>query len=291
MSLVWRDGAILPIEAASVRLDDRGLTLGEGLFETMRWTPQEGVRRLVRHHARMTAGAQALDLPSPPAQDVIAAAAGELVIALGLDAAPVALRLTLTGGPGPRGLAPPTSRAPALMMTAAPLGPPPPPAALASVDIRRDPSRPGVRWKTLSYLDQVVALAQARSAGGDEAVMLSPYGLLAGAAAGNLVVVAAGAAYTPRVEDGALPGVTRAALLDAGLVAEAAIDMEMLADASAIAMTNALVGVRVCRALDGRTLDVADPVLAALAGAEASLTGAAPLPLTGAAAGRTSPTW
>lgn len=288
MSLVWYDGALVPVGSAAVRADDRGLTLGEGLFETLRWTPQDGVRRLARHHARMAAGARALDLPPPPSPETIAEAADALAAALGLGDAPVALRLTLTGGPGPRGLAAPPSRAPVVLMTAAPLGPGPGPAALATVGIRRDPSRPSVRWKTLSYLDQVAALAEARAAGADEAVMLSPFGRLAGAAAGNLVVVAAGAAYTPRIEDGALPGVTRGALLDAGLLTEAAIDASMLADASAIALTNALVGVRVCRSLDGRALDVDDPVLADLAAAEARLTAAAPLPQTGAAAGRTS---
>jgi branched-subunit amino acid aminotransferase/4-amino-4-deoxychorismate lyase len=272
VTLVWRDGAVLPADAAAVRADDRGLTLGEGLFETMRWTPQDGLRRLGRHHARMAAGAQALGLPAPPSPDEIAQRASDLVRALGLGDAPVAVRLTLTGGPGPRGLAPPEVRAPALLMTAAALGSPPAPAALASVDIRRDPSRPSVRWKTLSYLDQVAALAQARALGADEAVMLSPFGHLAGAAAANLVVVVAGAAYTPRIEDGALAGVTRGALLDAGLVVEAAIDAAMLADASAIALTNALVGVRACRSLDGRMLDIADPVLAALGAAEHRLT-------------------
>lgn len=271
MSLVWRDGALAALGEAGVAADDRGLTLGEGLFETLRWTPQEGVRRLARHHARLAAGARALGLPAPPEPKALADAAQALVAASGLAGAPAALRLTLTGGPGPRGLAPPPQRAPALLMTAAPLAPAPGSAALATVGIRRDPSRPSVRWKTLSYLDQVAALAQARALGADEAVMLSPFGLLAGAAAANLVAVVAGAAYTPRIEDGALAGVTRGALLDAGLLVEAAIDAPMLADASAVALLNALVGVRPCRALDGRALDPDDPVLAALAAAEREL--------------------
>lgn len=272
MSLVWRDGAILALEDACVRADDRGLTLGEGLFETMRWTPQHGVRRLPRHHARMSAGAHALGLPLPPAAHIIEAAVHDLVEALGLADAPAALRLTLTGGPGPRGLAAPLERSPAVLLTAAALAPLAGPAALATVDIRRDPSRPSVRWKTLSYLDQVAALRQAQEREADEAVMLSPFGYVAGAAAGNLVVVVAGCAYSPRTEDGALPGVTRGALLSAGLLTEAAIDTDMMADASAIGLTNALVGVRACRSLDCRPLDASDPVLATIAAAETCLT-------------------
>lgn len=264
---VWIDGALRPLQDAAVSVADRGLTLGEGLFETMRWE-HGAIRRFPAHWARLSAAAAALDLPLDADPGAIHAAAQALVADQGLERA--ALRLTLTGGQGPRGLAPPAHRRTHLLLAAAPLAPQGP-VRLASVGIPRNPGAPTALFKTLSYLDQVVALAEARAAGGDEALMLNPAGRAASAAAANLIVIpAAGDALTPPVAEGALPGVTRGALLAAGLVREAPVTARDLADAVAIGLTNALTGVRPALSLDGRALAADHPTLTALIAAELS---------------------
>lgn len=266
---VWIDGALRAPQDAAVSVADRGLTLGEGLFETMRWE-HGAIRRFPAHWARLSAAAAALDLPLDLAPDAIHAAAQALVADHGLERA--ALRLTLTGGEGPRGLAPPAQRRAHIILSAAPLAPQGP-ARLITVAIRRNPGAPTSLFKTLSYLDQVAALAQARAGGGDEAVMLNPAGRAASAAAANLIVITAtGEALTPSVAEGALPGVTRGALLAAGLVREGLITHELLAASDAIGLSNALTGVRPALSLDGRALAADHPILTALIAAELSST-------------------
>ncbi|MCX7631623.1 MAG: aminotransferase class IV, partial [Geminicoccaceae bacterium] len=89
-------------------------------------------------------------------------------------------------------------------------------------------------------------------------------GRLACAAVGNLFLVIEGRIWTPAVGEGALPGVTRAVLLERarveGLLAvEAEVPRHLLARAEEAFTTNALVGVRPIGSIDGRPLPIACP--------------------------------
>jgi branched-chain amino acid aminotransferase len=68
--------------------------------------------------------------------------------------------------------------------------------------------------KRLGYLDQIVALAEARHAGCEEAVLLDTARHLAEATTSNLFLVVAGELRTPPVTCGILPGITRGAIAD-----------------------------------------------------------------------------
>ncbi|MBX9403206.1 aminotransferase class IV [Lysobacter sp. BMK333-48F3] len=59
---VWCNGAMR--QGAAIEPGDRGFTLGDGLFETLRWSGGEA-RHLQRHLARLRAGAAFLDIPLP----------------------------------------------------------------------------------------------------------------------------------------------------------------------------------------------------------------------------------
>ncbi|HYC68073.1 aminotransferase class IV, partial [Brevundimonas sp.] len=101
MSVVWLNGALVDEGAARIAPTDRGLLLGDGVFETLR-VEAGAPCRLERHLARLRAGAALLDLAVPLDDGAIAAAMAALLEAHGLAAA--SLRLTLTRGSGPRGL-------------------------------------------------------------------------------------------------------------------------------------------------------------------------------------------
>jgi branched-chain amino acid aminotransferase len=67
--------------------------------------------------------------------------------------------------------------------------------------------------KTGNYLNNILAMLEARQAGGDDALMLNPQGEVAEATTSNIWVVKAGTVYTPAVEAGILHGITRYFLL------------------------------------------------------------------------------
>jgi branched-chain amino acid aminotransferase len=236
---IWLNGQLLPTAAARLDAADRGLLLGDGLFETMRVV--EGRPPLLsRHLTRLNEGARVLGLPVPAVD--MEAVLRQLLTANGLRQAAV----RLTRGPGPRGLLPPAELAPTLLITASPLPPAPEPIrAVVATVTRRNELSPLSRIKALGYLDQILALREAQARGAEEALMLNTAGRLACGTTANLFLVHDAALLTPPLEEGALPGITRALVLELapglGIAAcETPLEPAMLAHAQEAFLTSSL---------------------------------------------------
>lgn len=239
---------LVPAETARIDPADRGLLLGDGLFETMR-AADGAPLRLTRHLARLRQGAAVLRLPLPWSDEALAAALRDTLAANDLAAG--VLRLTLTRGPAPRGLLPPTEPAPTLLMAASPLPPAMPSAhAVIARSTRRNEHSPLARCKTLNYLDNVLARIEAEERGAGEALLLNTAGRLAETTIANLFAVIDGTLLTPPVEDGALPGVMRATVLQEAQAVERPILSADLVRASEAFLTSSL-GIRPLLSVDG----------------------------------------
>ena len=260
----WIDGPI-PFEAS-----DRGLLLADGVFDTALVLGGRMVWRAA-HLRRLVAHAGVLGFAVEPAR-LEAAVDGTLATLAGGHGA---LRLTLTRGPGRRGLAPPDDVRPTVLATVAPLaaGTLFAPLALHPTAIRRNETSPLSRVKSLGYGDAVLAAAEAQSAGCGDALFLNAAGLVACAGAGNLFALFGTTLATPPLADGVLDGITRAVLLAAapsrGLVpSERSLAPADLEAADALVCTGSLRLVAPVTAIGARALATA-PVVAALRGAVA----------------------
>jgi branched-chain amino acid aminotransferase/4-amino-4-deoxychorismate lyase len=255
---------------AGVPLDDRGLLLGDGLFETLLW--RGGGLILAEDHARrMTEGAAALGLPPPALADFIGCAT-EAAVAADLAETRAAVRVTLTAGSGGRGLDRPAELRPRLFATAAPTAAPAGSASLIVATVRRNQASPSSRLKTLAYLDNVLARREATTAGADEAVMLNTAGEVASAAAANIFWVKDGVLCTPAPEAGCLDGIMARQVLAAAGALGVAVRLVRegegaLQTADALFLTNSLIGVRPAH-LRG-SAPRSHPLMAALAAAVA----------------------
>ena len=246
------------IDSQVIDPTDRGFTLGDGLFESVLAEAGE-LRRLDAHLDRMTAGCAVLGLPAPD-RGAAAALMRAALAERGLVRARAAVRLTLSAGAGGRGLDRPEPLTPRLVATAARAPKPETPARLVLSAVRRNDRSPAASLKTLAYLDNVLDRREARAAGADEAVMLDTQGRLACAAAGNLFWLRDGRLFTPALDCGVLPGITRARVIEAarslGLaVAEVAERPDSLRSAEAIFLTNSLIGLRGVARMDDRGLE------------------------------------
>lgn len=236
-------------------IDDRGLLLGDGLFETI--LARDGALVMMEAHGlRMQAAAATLDLPFPSLDFLIDAALGALRQA-DLQSGRAAVRLTLTAGSGGRGLDRPLSPAPRLLASAAPAPRPSGPVSLVLTRVRRNESSPAARLKTLAYLDQVLARREAQAQGADEALMLNTRGSVACAAAANLFWIVDGRLCTPSLDCGVLDGIMRAQVLAAaaacGLdVGEVDQEPDVLDRAEAVFLTSSLIGVRAVERIGAR---------------------------------------
>jgi len=231
---------------------DRGLTLGDGLFETI--LSRDGELVLLEAHLdRMARGCETLGLPPldrTRAQRLCEEAAANV-------SGRAAVRLTLTAGSGGRGLDRLASPSPRLFATAAPAPAPQTPATLVTATVRRNEGSPASRLKTLSYLDNVLAREEASAAGADEALMLNNQGHVACAAAANIFWLEGERLVTPALQCGVLEGIMRGKTVEsAGLlgvpVEESCAEFARLEGAEAIFLTSSLIGLRPVGALNGK---------------------------------------
>jgi branched-chain amino acid aminotransferase len=258
MMRVWQDGRIVMPEEAHVSIADRGLLLGDGLFETMA-VYNARVFDLDAHLERLASGlgvlgfVEAIDLPELRAGITRYIAVEE--------AASAVLRVTVTRGAGPRGLAPPGAPRPTIFMTLShmPAARKTPLSLHVATATRRNEQSPLSRVKALPYLDNLLALSEARAHGADDALLLNTRGAIACAAVANFFVVREGRLETPPVSDGALPGTMRALVLclakGAGLApVEKSLHFKDLAEADAVLLTNSISRVMEARDCNGLPL-------------------------------------
>lgn len=254
---VWLNGQMVDADQAKVAVGDRGFTLGDGLFETIK--AKGGVPlRLDAHWHRLEQGARLLRLPLPLDRAAVDAAIAAVLAANGLSDA--ALRLTVSRGPGQRGLLPPQPCTPTIVLSAGPLPPVLGPARVVVAEsVRRNPHSPLARVKALSYLDNVLARLEAEERGADDALLLNTDGRLAETTIANLfIVTTAGAVLTPPVAEGALPGVRRGEVLHQLGAAERPLALGDLRAAREAFLTNAL-SIRPLVAVDGHSIGDGQP--------------------------------
>jgi branched-subunit amino acid aminotransferase/4-amino-4-deoxychorismate lyase len=259
--------SIPTLPADAIPSDDRGFTLGDGLFETL-LVEDGAIRFWDEHMQRLAAGCATLGLPTPDPDAL--AAAGKAAI----DDQPGrrALRISVTAGGGGRGLDRPAVPTLRIVATCAPAPAPSGPVSLVTASVRRNERSPASRLKTLAYIDSVLARAEARGAGADEAVMLNTRDEVACAAAANLFWLAEGRLFTPALDCGALDGIMGRRLLEAAeRLAIPSVRVragpEALVAAEAVLITNSLICVRAALSLDGRVFAssaLADRLIAAI---------------------------
>ncbi len=243
----WIDGAVVPREEARVSIDDFAVRYGAACFETM--LARGGrVFRLASHLDRLDAGLRAMGLEPPP-RAILERAIDETLAANELTAPQMgaSVRLTVTAGSG-HIPALSAAAAPSVIVTADPLPPSPASPRLRVVSTRIDARRPLRGAKTSQFLPYLLARAEARAAGADDAVLLNHDGAIVEAATANLFVLRDGTLHTPTLEDGPLPGITRDVLIEVarGLgvpVVERTLGLGDLAQAEAILLTSSIAGI------------------------------------------------
>jgi branched-chain amino acid aminotransferase/4-amino-4-deoxychorismate lyase len=241
-----------------IPIDDRGLLLGDGVFETLLWRDGELVD-LDLHLRRLGRGCAVLGLPAPARDVVLSAAAHALGQLSEAERGRAGIRLTLTAGAGGRGLDRPDALIPTLLAAAFRAPEPGGATTLTTVAVRRNEGSPTSRIKSLSYLDNILARREAGETGAAEALMLNNRGEVACAAAANLFWFEDGRLCTPALDCGVLDGTVRGRVLAAAYAlgieaAEVAAPRAGLDAARGLFLTNSLIGLRRVTVLDGRAV-------------------------------------
>jgi len=252
------DGHIVPPEEARVSVFDHGFLFGDSVYEVVR-TRRGVLVTLTEHMARFRASAGAIHFELPWSDAEMGERIRGAVAAGGNPESYV--RVIATRGVGEISLLPDTCT-PGFIVIVRPL--PEPPAAVArdgiAVILSRRPRNdrralsPGA--KTGNYLNNVLALIEARKAGGDDALLANPSGILAEATTSNLFFVKDGVVHTPALDSGILAGITRDLLIrvlrtEGVSVEEGSYPPEILREASEVFLTSTIRGVAPVVRIDG----------------------------------------
>lgn len=264
--MIWvgdRDvGSIVPEQEALIGVLDRGFTVGEGVFETLKVVDGRAFA-VTRHLQRLSRSARILGLPEP-VDEVVRDAVDEVLFANApLLGAFARLRVTYTAGSvqshGAAG-----SALPSLVVSVAPAGPWPATTSVVTVPWTRNERSPLAGAKCTSYAESVIALRYARERGASEGVLANTRGQLCEGTASNVFVVIDSAVVTPPLSSGCLPGVTRELVLEWFGAHEKDLPLDALQTADEVFVTSSTRDVHPVVTADERTWPAVGPVAKAL---------------------------
>ncbi|MCZ8517597.1 aminodeoxychorismate lyase [Paenibacillus filicis] len=248
---IYLNGSIIEEQQAVVSVYDHGFLYGMGLFETFR-TYGGKAFLLDRHLERLAEGCRELAIRYSPDEEELRGVIESLLQSNGL--ADAYFRLTVTAGADMLGLPSGDYEHPQIVIYVKPL--PAPQRGLERegkplqlLELRRNTPEGGLRLKSLHYMNNILAKREMRrypsSALGAEGLFLSREGYLAEGIVSNLFFLRGNGLYTPSLETGILPGITRRYVME--LAAEAGLTVEEglyrwsdLEQADEVFMTNSI---------------------------------------------------
>lgn len=266
------NGRFVEKDQGLIRLEDRGLTFGDGLFEILR-TVNRRVLFFDTHLARMRQSALALDIPFPFDIATLRDRALELIGLNRVDDGELYIELTRGVDRHREHARPPSSLPPTLFMLAFPLRQIAPSNWSSGAVVYTCPDlRHGLaEHKTLNLMANVLAKNHAYDRGGYEALMHRTRGgrtFVTEGGSSNYFFVHGGRIATPAI-DNILPGITRAKVIglarEAGFsVEERPVELAHALDSSEVFLVSTVSRVMPVRSIDGTPFEAPGPVTRAM---------------------------
>ena len=237
------NGRISAEQDAMIPVFDHGFLYGEGIYETLR-TYEGRLFLFDRHLRRLRNSARLIDLVIPFANDDELVAhirdtieAAKLDVAAVYDRRPDAyVRVMITRGVGELTYDLKATPKPSWIIIVKPLVPPAEEVydrgvKVVLVDVvRNHPQSVNPMIKSNNLMNSALAAQEANKRGGFEAVMRNYRGELTECTQSNLFIVKNGAALTPPLESGLLPGITREFIFELGRDKDIEVREQVLRD-------------------------------------------------------------
>ncbi|MCC6465254.1 MAG: aminotransferase class IV [Planctomycetes bacterium] len=211
------NGRFVPPGEATVSVLDHGFLFGDSIYEVVR-TVNGRLFAADRHLKRLRNSADRLELKLPHDDDWFVQHLRDMQQRR--DGSESYLRVIVTRGEGALDLHPGTCTCPGVIGIAKALprwddelyahG-----CKIIVADVRRNPKQatdPAI--KSGNYLNNVLAIMEARRQGATEALMMNVHGFLTECTTSNVFVVKGGVVKTPALDQGLLEGVTRGFVLE-----------------------------------------------------------------------------
>lgn len=244
-----------------IAINDR-LLLGEGLFETIK--VQEGHPRFPElHWQRLSTAAQWLSihftlLKKEWSNLLYATIQKDSLVDGGI-------KVILSGGIAPRGLLMQGQES-QLVVDSFTCTVEKKAVSLLQASWLRDANNLLYQFKTVSYLEAILARREAMQRGADDALFFNTQHHVTEATCANIFLINDGCLITPPQNDGVLPGITRLRILNhcrrLGIEhKEQSINLAFLKQAEAVFLTNSIQGIQYVKSLDGWSFASTHPIV------------------------------
>lgn len=248
----------------SLTIDDR-VFLGEGLFETLQVInskpcyPQQ-------HWQRLNDAAHFLSIPFEISLELWLEKLKQLIRLKNLQDG--GIKVILAAGKASRGLEPKTQES-YLIFNAFHYIKSIEPLKLITAPWQRDANNPIYQYKTINYLEAIIARRSARARGADEVLFFNFQNHATDTSIANLFIIKNNSLFTPSLSSGLLPGIIRQRLLvlckEQGIdCKEIELDKNNLMQADAAFTSNALQGLRSILSWDNHSFNTNHELLSLL---------------------------
>jgi branched-chain amino acid aminotransferase len=215
------NGRITNERDAVISVFDHGFLYGEGIYETLR-TYRRRPFLYPRHVRRLRRSAEMIGLTLPFTDAALAAQIDETMAAADLGAGEAYIRVLVTRGIGDLTYDPQATPHPSVVIIVKPHVDPPAEVYDTGVGVvicgivRNHPGTVNPMIKSNNLMNSALAMQEALTRGGFEGIMRNYKGELSECTTSNFFIVRNGAAITPPLSAGLLPGITREFIFDVG---------------------------------------------------------------------------
>jgi len=242
---IYLNGKYLGKSKSYVSFNDRGLLLGDGLFETILYKDKKLILYDF-HIKRLNESLKKIFINFKLDNKDYKRKIINLIKKNNLINKPSAVRITVTRGESVRGIDIKDNVLPTILISTTSLENDTrlKPVRLGVAKIRRNESSPLSNLKTLNYLDNIVAKKISMNQGYDDVIFLNSKNNICCCSTSNIFYLIGGKFCTPPLSDGVLNGTIRAKLIIKKKVAVKSIKLNNLLKCNEIFITNSIFGIR-----------------------------------------------
>jgi len=250
--IIYANGKYTSQKKLTFDISDRGLLLGDGVFDTMLYQNNE-LTYYNDHYKRLKTAAKLLSFNFNLTNEQLKNIITNLIKKNNFQNKQIAIRTNITRGVSKRGLDFDKSHKvgiyiklniipKSLFMKSIKLG---------IANIRRNNTSPISQNKTLNYLDNVIEKNRATKNGYEDAIFLNINKKVSSTTTSNIFYVQKNKIYTPPLKDGVLNGVMREQFLKKKIATTQTTSLNNLLKSDYIFLTNSIFGIRPVKTISG----------------------------------------
>jgi branched-subunit amino acid aminotransferase/4-amino-4-deoxychorismate lyase len=250
--IIYANGKYTSQKKLTFDISDRGLLLGDGVFDTMLYQNNKLIY-YNDHYKRLKTASKLLSFNFNLTNEQLKNIITNLIKKNNFQNKKIAIRTNITRGVSKRGLDFDKSHKvgiyiklniipKSLFMKSIKLG---------IANIRRNNTSPISQNKTLNYLDNVIEKNRATKNGYEDAIFLNINKKVSSTTTSNIFYVQKNKIYTPPLKDGVLNGVMREQFLKKKIATTQTTSLNNLLKSDYIFLTNSIFGIRPVKTISG----------------------------------------